>query len=102
MIDFILRNLEPILRQIIYLAIIILILAFFVRPLLNYFAVNREIEQKRKLQRDIMEIKDQSSDNANESFETSSSPTSANKLQHMAEEDSAHAVNVVKKMLHED
>ncbi len=52
MADFI-DNFEPVLRQLINLFLIILILAFILRPLLNYFAVNRKIEYQKRVLKEL-------------------------------------------------
>jgi uncharacterized membrane protein len=48
-------NLEPIFRQFLYLILIIFFMAFLVRPLLHYLAVNREIEHKKRLIKQLHE-----------------------------------------------
>ncbi len=50
--DFI-GNLEPVLHQLINLFLIILILAFVFRPLLNYLAVNRKIEYQKRILKEL-------------------------------------------------
>ncbi len=52
MADFI-GNLEPVLRQLINLFLIILILAFVLRPLLNYLAANRKIEYQKRILKEL-------------------------------------------------
>ncbi len=50
--DFI-GNLEPVLHQLINLFLIILILAFVFRPLLNYLAANRKIEYQKRILKEL-------------------------------------------------
>jgi len=67
--DFI-GNLEPVLHQLINLFLIILILAFVFRPLLNYLAVNRKIEYQKRILKELKAengiFEDESSDIAAE------------------------------------
>jgi hypothetical protein len=66
--DFI-GNLEPMLHQLINLFLIILILAFVFRPLLNYLAVNRKIEYQKRILKELKAengiFEDESTDIAN-------------------------------------
>ncbi|MFW8600816.1 hypothetical protein ACOHYD_04980 [Desulfobacterota bacterium M19] len=50
--DFI-GSLEPVLHQLINIFLIILILAFILRPLLNYLAVNRKIEYQKRILKEL-------------------------------------------------
>lgn len=50
--DFI-GNLEPVLHQLINFFLIILVLAFVCRPLLNYLAVNRKIEYQKRILKEL-------------------------------------------------
>ncbi len=72
MTDFI-GNLEPVLRQLIDFFLIILILVFVLRPLLNYLAVNRKIEYQKRI---LKELKAE-----NGIFEDESSDIAANNEQ---------------------
>jgi len=50
--DFI-GNFEPVLHQLINFFLIILVLAFVCRPLLNYLAVNRKIEYQKRILKEL-------------------------------------------------
>jgi len=55
--DEILEFLHPIVWLFAKGVLIVLIFAFVVKPLLNYFIINREIENRKKLAREYQEAK---------------------------------------------
>ncbi|NOX25107.1 MAG: hypothetical protein GXP59_03145 [Deltaproteobacteria bacterium] len=95
-------NLEPVFRQFLYLILIIFFMAFLVRPLLNYFAVNREIEHKKRL---IKQLRDSAlppdTEDLSESLDQSSG-AAGNKLPGMAASSPGRTGDVVPKTLHND
>ncbi|VAW40547.1 hypothetical protein MNBD_DELTA03-485 [hydrothermal vent metagenome] len=75
-------NLEPVLRQLINLFLIILILVFVLRPLLNYLAVNRKIEYQKRILKELKAengiFEDESTDIAAENGQNPDSPSYKN------------------------
>lgn len=104
MADFI-GNLEPVLRQLINLFLVILILAFILRPLLNYFAVNRKIEYQKRVLKELEAengvFEDDSSDIAgnNEHNQTPSAGKEGNAASGVNEFTPEQAEAIVKKTL---
>ncbi len=94
-------HLEPIFRQFINLILAIIVMAFFIRPLLNYFALNREIEHRKMLIKELQEsrgiVDEDLSDN-----EEGNSLSDQEKLQGMAANAPDQAEKIVKKMIHEE
>jgi flagellar biosynthesis/type III secretory pathway M-ring protein FliF/YscJ len=99
--DSFISHLEPVFRQFINLALLVIVMAFLVKPLLHYFAVNREIEHKKRLVKELQDSRgilddDELGDDENETL------SDQEKLQRMAAESPERAGNAVKKMLHDD
>jgi|GEM_PF-5599541 len=95
------NQLEPIFRQFINLALIVIFMAFVVKPILNYFSVNREIEHKKRLVKELQEARglgdvDELSDDEPDAH------SDRDKLREMANNSPEHAENTVKKMLHDN
>ncbi len=99
--DSFINQLEPIFRQFINLALIVIFMAFFVKPILNYFSVNREIEHKKRLVKELQEAR-----GLNDVDELPDDEPDARsdreELQEMAANSPKHAENAVKKMLHDN
>jgi len=102
--DSLINVIEPVIYQILYFSLIIIILAFLVKPLLNYFVVNRQIENKKKLLKEIQATCDDTGKYTKTSEETteSNSPTNQEELQRIAAASPEKAEAIVKKMLQDE